>query len=156
MPETIFVGRLMPGDPQTRKPPQRSYREVEGGGRDIDKRHTEVGERSHQRLDQQRELLPVSATELDQRDRRGQPGADRGRVHREQAPLGAGDAVLGQLADRFEKLRAKRVIQIPGLKLLLGTAQTPPDVFGETVTTRQRVPAGWLHIFTAPCKARRP
>ena len=68
------------------------------------------------------------------------------RMRREQAPLCASDAVLGQLADRFEQLRAERVIQIPGLELLLATAQTPPDIFGETVTTRQRGPAGWFHL----------
>ena len=144
-PDAVLVGRPVAGHRQVGPAGQRPRGQLERRRRHVDELdpHRDAG--LHQGLDDLGELLAAARPQLDDRNRRGETGANRAGVGGQQPLLGPGDPVLGQGADRLEEPRPQRVVEIPGLKLLPPAPQIAPHVGREAIPDRHRHDVARIH-----------
>src|SRR5262245_29771623 len=105
-------------------------------------------------LNQEVELFPAARPELhDPRDR-SDLTQQRSPMACEQGLLGAGDRIPRQSADRLEKRRSKRVVEITRRELPRTLRQVVLDVGGE-LSRLQRLRSTILALRTPPHRASR-
>lgn len=80
-----------------------------------------------QRLDQQARLGRASAAEFDKAWGDVEELGDLIAVLLQNAPLGSGRVVLGQLTDLLEELRATAIVEEPAGQVLCTAAKPAPD-----------------------------
>jgi hypothetical protein len=114
------------------QPPEPLLRLLERLRGDVDQVHARRAAPGLQCLGEQHELLATSATQLDDRAVViGDRGDDRVRVNREQAGLGACDAIPRQTADGVEEARTESVVQILRLDLFRFEREIASNVRGK-------------------------